>query len=195
MIRVLAILATSVLCASRVSAAEWQFTPTLGVTFNANTSLFPVTLASPKQKSHVDFGATVALLSDSIFGVEGVATYTPSLVESSALVTESNSFALMGNAVVAAPRRWTEYSLRPFVSGGVGLISAHGQDPLSLFTNVNALGWDLGGGAIGFLTQHTGVRLDLRYFSNLQKIQPTVTSPNPHLRYMTFTVGVVIRRR
>ena len=192
--RALALCAACVLCASAASAAEWQFTPTLGVTFRANTSLFPVTLASPKQKSHVDFGGTVALLSDNILGVEAVTTYTPSLVESSALVTESNSFALMGNVVVAAPRRWTEYSLRPFVSGGVGLLSAHGQDPLSLFTNVNTLGWDLGGGAIGFLTQRTGVRIDLRYFSNLQKIQPTATSPNPHLRYMTFSVGVVIRR-
>ena len=184
-----------VLVASAASAAEWQFTPTLGVTFNANASLLPPELASPKQKSRVNFGGTVALLSDNIFGVEGIATYTPSLFQSSALVTESDSFALMGNVVVAAPRRWTEYSLRPFVSGGVGLVAAHGQDPSLFFTNVNAVGWDVGGGAIGFLTQRTGVRLDLRYFSNLQTIQPIAFSSNPHLRYMTFTVGVVIRHR
>ena len=58
-------------------------------------------------------------------------------------------------------------------------------------------GFNIGGGAVGFLSQNTGVRFDLRYYSTLHDTEPipvTLGDAPVHLRYMTFSVGVVIRR-
>jgi hypothetical protein len=61
----------------------------------------------------------------------------------------------------------------------------------------NLAGFNIGGGAVGFFSQNTGVRFDLRYFSTLHETErPGDTAENApvHLRYMTLSVGVVIRR-
>ena len=58
----------------------------------------------------------------------------------------------------------------------------------------NLLGYNAGGGAVGFITDRTGLRFDLRYFSSL-------TSPNEvgiifgasRLHYWTGSVGVVFK--
>ena len=194
MLRLFVLCAACLLGTASAASAEWHFTPMLGATFRANTSLFDV--GKGTQKPHVNFGGSVAVLGEGLVGGEVVTTFTPKFFESNALVTESRAFALMGNVVVAVPRRWTEYSLRPFVSAGLGLLTATATDPLSLAPNINVLGLDIGGGAIGFLTNTTGIRLDLRYYTNLQGINAiTPGGGAAHLRYMTFSVGVVIRRR
>jgi hypothetical protein len=112
-------------------------------------------------------------------------------------VTGSQTMALMGNVVLTTPRRWTEYGLRPFVSGGLGLLRASttyregGPVP---FTS-NLTGFNIGGGAIGFLSQRTGLRFDLRYYANVhQPEQGPIAIGRVHLSYMTASVGVVIRR-
>ena len=193
MLRVVALCAACLLGTASAASAEWHFTPLLGTTFRANTSLWDIGRGT--QKSHVNFGGSVALLGEGLLGVEAIGTFTPTFFESNGLVTGGRAFALMGNVVVAAPRRWTEYSLRPFVSAGVGLLNAHGKDSFSLLAPIDVLGFDIGGGAIGFLTKNTGVRLDLRYYTNLQGIDAITPSGAPaHLRYMTFSAGVVIRK-
>ena len=40
------------------------------------------------------------------------------------------------------------------------------------------LGYNVGGGAVGFLTERTGLRFDLRYFSNLKPTDDTGRSPS-----------------
>lgn len=189
---VLAICAACVLGTATAASAEWHFTPMIGATFRANTSL--VDLDRETQKPHANVGGAVAVLGAGIIGAEGIVVFTPSLFGSGGgLVKSSRSVALMGNVVVAAPKRYTEYSLRPFVSSGIGLLTAHGTDTLDLFApDVNVLGMNVGGGAIGFLTKSTGIRLDLRYYSNLQHFE-SFGLPQ-HLRYMTFSFGVVIRK-
>ncbi len=71
----------------------------------------------------------------------------------------------MGNAVLAAPLSWTGLSLRPYVSGGLGLVRASrtgfAPDPISTSTNLN--GFNIGGGAMGFVRPHAGVKWDVRY--------------------------------
>ena len=102
----------------------------------------------------------------------------------------------MGNLVLTAPRRFTEYTLRPFVSGGVGLLRTglHDQSGL-LGYHANLAGLDIGGGAIGFLTTNVGLRFDVRYFSTLNRTdQAAVSFGKTHLSYMTASVGIVYRR-
>jgi hypothetical protein len=186
------------------AAAEWHFVPNIGWTFEADTSFLDPDQAT--SKSHWTFGGNVTLVGSGIFGVEGLIDWTPGfftndqLAEPARIVTKSHTLAIMGNAVLTTPRNWTEYGLRPFVSGGLGVLGFSRTDANIVFPDKrNFPAFNIGGGAIGFLSKRTGVRFDLRYYSNLTEPAPdepprTSCIGPCHMRYMTFTVGVVIRR-
>lgn len=184
------------LCAAPV-AAEWHFTPFAGVTFKGDTSLL-IDFDSAAAKRHTALGGAVGLLGDGVFGVEAIGLWVPGFFQTGAgtLVEQSRVTSFMGNVVVTAPRRWTEYSLRPFVSGGVGVIQAKSIDANrvrpydSTFKSFN-----VGGGAVGFFSQRTGVRFDLRYYRTMRGLPPELFAVGePRLRYMTASIGVVLRR-
>lgn len=186
------------------AAAEWHFVPNIGWTFQADTSFLDFDQGT--SKAHWTFGGTVTLLGSGIFGVEGMIDWTPGfftnhqIAEPARLVTKSHTLAMMGNAVLTTPRNWTEYGLRPFLSGGLGALGFSRTDANNVSPDERSFpAFNIGGGAIGFLSKRTGVRFDLRYYSNLTEPSPEqnnrISCLGPcHLRYMTFTVGVVIRR-
>lgn len=212
MLKALAVTCVCLLAAPATASAEWHITPMIGLTFAGKT-----TITDPDQgtgKRHPKIAGSVALLGGGLFGVEGIASLTPGFFQSgdesvlfrpgqeTPLVESSRVSTLMGNVIVTAPRRWTEYGLRPFVSGGFGLIRASKLETFDLIsTTVNLFGYNIGGGAIGFLTQRTGVRFDLRYYSTARGTDPVVGADQPpiafgdvHLRFMTASIGIVIRR-
>ena len=177
------------------AAAEWHFTPTIGWTFQADTNVLD--LDQSTSKVHWNFGGTVALLGPGILGVEGMVVWTPGFFSDQVLVKKSQSIAMMGNVVLTTPRDWTEYGLRPFVSGGFGVLGVSFTDTFNVFTDSGKIAaFNIGGGAIGFLSKRTGVRFDLRYYNNLPQSEESCPTSfgRCHLRYMTFTAGVVIRR-
>jgi hypothetical protein len=182
----------------RAAGAEWHLTPTVGLTFAANTSI--VDLDHGTEKVHPHFGGIVSLLGGGVLGIEALIVLTPGFFNGDLdFIKSSRSLALMGNVVLTAPRRWTEYNLRPFVSGGVGLLHISFQEKADVLpVTENLVGFNIGGGAIGFFSPRTGVRFDLRYYSNLYGQSPgegvLLTSDKLHLRYMTASVGVVLRR-
>ncbi len=112
------------------------------------------------------------------------------------LVSKSHALAIMGNAVLTTPRKWTEYGLRPFLSGGFGMLGVSRTEVTNVFSDTRNIGaFNIGGGAIGFLSKNTGLRFDLRYYSGLAgSDQGPVAIGAVHLRYMTASVGVVLRR-
>jgi outer membrane protein with beta-barrel domain len=178
--------------------AEWQFVPLVGLTFHANTNAAPVDQVPIG--THPNFGGAVSLLGGGILGVEGIGVFTPNFKGDDPTLNQvlqsSRTLAVMGNVVLTTPRKWTEYSLRPYFSGGLGVMR------LSVVTVQNALqsttntaGLDLGGGAIGFFTKHTGVRFDLRYYRRLNPGNPQLTTTDePQLSFWVASVGVVFRR-
>jgi hypothetical protein len=201
------------LLAPRAASAEWHFTPLLGVTFGGNTTL--VDLRNGTGRPHLNFGGAVSRFGGGIIGVEGLFSYTRHFFESDiprdpldpVLPEIAKSYALsaMGNVVLTVPKRWTEYFLRPYVSGGFGLMRAVSIDQPespqagSVFPLVsNMPGFNIGGGAIGFLTENTGLRFDFRYHAGLRRDPgrdaENVIGPDLHFRYMTAQIGVVIRR-
>ena len=184
-----------------VAAAEWHFVPNIGWTFQADTSFLD--LDQGTSKVHWTFGGTVTLVGSGIFGAEGMIDWTPGfftnedIADPARNVSKSHTLALMGNAVLTTPRNWTEYGLRPFLSGGFGMLGFSRTEVNNVFPDERKFpAFNIGGGAIGFLSKRTGVRFDLRYYSNLG--EPTAAPESCigtcHLRYMTFTAGVVIRR-
>ena len=207
MLRVFALSCLVLFSLPENAAAEWQLTPFVGLTFRGSTSISDVEIVDGKlasERVHKHFGGSVSFLGGGIFGVETIFTWTPGFFQQGNLdlVEKSRSIAWMGNLVVTTPRRLTEYSLRPFVSGGFGLLKPYVRqtrvsetEPLPA-VDLNLAGYNIGGGAIGFLSQNTGIRFDLRYYST---IKPTdeggvTIETRARLRYMTASVGVVFRR-
>jgi len=189
------------------AAAEWQIVPLVGLTFHATTNTTAVTDITSSADSvgtHPNFGGSFALLGAGVLGVEGIGVFTPNFkanVDSvNRTVNSSRALALMGNVVLTTPRRWTEYSLRPYVSGGFGLMRLSIVDKVGVLDlTPNTVGFDVGGGAIGFFTKHTGMRFDLRYYHRIggdsQSSPPSIlTTGTPTVSFMTLSVGVVIRR-
>lgn len=180
-------------------AAEWHFTPTVGWTFAADTNLSDPDFGT--SKIHWNFGGSVALLGAGILGVEGTVVWTPGFFagDEVLLVRKSHALAMMGNVVLTTPRKWTEYNLRPVLSGGFGFLGVSRTE--NLFPDSwNTPAFNIGGGAIGFFSKRTGVRFDLRYYNSIHRGEdgcPPIGArlpPGCHVRYMTASVGVVIRR-
>jgi hypothetical protein len=193
MLRAIACCCALLALTPRAAAAEWHLTPMVGITFAGNTSFLDFEDAT--DKVHRQFGGAVALLGRGILGAETIVVYTPGFFGTGdlSLAPDNRSFAWVGNVVLTAPQRWTEYGLRPFVSGGLGLLrpSIGGAFPFS----ANVTGYDVGGGAVGFFSKRVGIRFDLRYYSSVRRtdLGPIAIGP-AHLRYMTGSVGIVFRR-
>ena len=199
----------------RAAFAEWHFTPFIGVTFKGNTTIIDPELATGDK--HAALGGTVTRLGAGVLGAEAVFEIIPGFFQGkpgrtdsagspiqSGVIESSRVTALMGNIVLTAPRKYTEYFLRPIVSGGFGLLraartEAPGGQQVDVFPlDANFAGFNIGGGAVGFFSQNTGVRFDLRYVSTLHDTERAGIATNQnepvHLRYMTLSVGLVIRR-
>ncbi|HEX7138739.1 MAG TPA: hypothetical protein VF219_12855, partial [Vicinamibacterales bacterium] len=74
---------------------------------------------------------------------------------------------LTGNVVIAAPRRLTEYVLRPYFVGGAGLMRIHADDYFGSFKVERVRpAFDLGGGVLMFFTNTVGASFEVRRFQN-----------------------------
>ena len=147
------------------ASADWLITPFLGNSFSPETTLLVLEAGAGRKTT---FGASVALLSDAILGVEADFGHSPGFFEGNnplGLVLTSRVTTLTGNVVLAAPLALTRESLRPYFVGGVGVLEARSTHAGGLFpVKRNMYGLDIGGGAIGFFTPRTGVRFDFRRF-------------------------------
>lgn len=189
------------------AAAEWHFTPLVGLSYKGATNIaFDLEFAA--EKTHKNFGGAISLLGDGILGLETIVVWSPGFFENDEaplrFVDQSRAVSVMGNVVLTTPRQWTEYTLRPYFSGGAGLMHATvtqedrlPQGPPFEPFRFNAPGFNLGVGAIGFFSERTGVRFDLRYHSTFRRSADVLpTEPeSSYLRYMTASVGIVWRRR
>ena len=138
--------------------------PFLGTAFAGETTFIDLEQGAGQTK--IAIGASVALLSDGLFGLEADFGHSPRFFKGDLrlLVPNSRVTTLSGNVMVAAPLGLTRESLRPYVVGGLGLMQARAEDAVRLFVlEKDLLGLTLGAGAIGMVTPFTGVRFDLRH--------------------------------
>lgn len=203
-LRILSLIGILVTGVPGTAAADWCLAPFIGRTFQGSTTLIDHEQGVPK--GHWNFGAAVSMLGTGPFGIEGIFVNTLGLFEQEnpptpegPNIVKSRSIALMGNAVLAMPQRRTEFGLRPFISAGIGLLHASSTDFNDLTpVRKNLLGYNIGGGAVGFFTERAGLRFDLRYFGTLkeQEVKPSelvAVAPTITLSYWTAGVGVVFR--
>jgi hypothetical protein len=183
------------------AAAEWQIRPFIGFSFGGATTFVDPDHAIKTQ--NVVMGISGGWLGE-IFGLEADFGRAPgffqtddvrdSVVEQ--LVLTSSVTTLTGTVVVALPRRMAGYGLRPYFSGGAGLmhVDALGKFDIQLHDRtLPAL--NLGGGVTGFLTNRVGLNWDVRRLSTLRGEGETLGGSvgREQLSFWRATMAVALR--
>jgi hypothetical protein len=174
--------------------ADFFVTPFAGIKFAGHASIVELDFGASNTK--FTLGGMAGVLTEGMFGVEADVAYVPRFFERSSgtLVVRSHVFTVMGNVIVAVPRSITGYSLRPFVSGGAGLMHVNIDDVLDVLpVNSNLFGINVGGGVTGPLTAVMDVRLELRWFKSLTSGNETPLLPATALSFWRAAVGITIR--
>ena len=149
------------------ASAEWQLKPLFGGVFGGKTTF--VDLDHAAGDTHMAIGGDGLFLGE-MFGVEADIGRTPSFFRSGErhLVLAGSVTTVTGNFVVALPRKIAQYSLRPYLVGGGGVVRARIQDSIDVLPLSRVLGAvDVGAGATGFLSDRFGVDWQLRYFRSV----------------------------
>jgi opacity protein-like surface antigen len=164
MLKKCAMLAALALVLAPASArADWLFTPNVGAGFGGDAS----------GREHLSWGASIGWMGAGVLGWEADFAFTPEFFEGddddTDLFDSSNVTTFMVNALVGVPVGGTTGGgFRPYFSGGIGLLQSSIEDAESLFEVDNSeFGFNLGGGAMGFMTDHVGFRGDVRYYRAL----------------------------
>jgi hypothetical protein len=155
------------LAAKDAGAADRQIRPFIGVTFAGDTTIVDNEHAAGG--AHTTLGVNAAVLGN-IVGFDVEVARTPGFFQAGDvhLVLSSSVTTVVGDVVIAAPRRLSEYSLRLYFVGGGGIMRVAKIDSLSVFDISDVLpAFDVGGGAVGFLTNEVGVSWELRRFQSV----------------------------
>jgi opacity protein-like surface antigen len=167
--------------------AQGFISPLIGLDFGGDAQCPNLTGCQDKKiNASVSIGAM-----GSVLGFEEEVAYAPDFFGSAAGLS-SSVLTLMSN-VMLVPKIGP---VRPYVEGGIGLIKTHVDlTTTSVFTTSNnGLGWDVGGGVIGFIGEHVGLRGDLRYVHAFQDLTVLgFTLSNSKLNYGRASVGVVLK--
>jgi hypothetical protein len=150
------------------ASADWLFTPNIGGGFGGSAS----------GREHLAWGASFGWMGAGVLGWEADLGYSPEFFEGDDddvdFIDSSNVTTFMGNVLVGVPIGGTAGpGVRPFLVGGLGLMQTNVSDADDLFdVNNDEFGMNIGGGLMGFATDHVGFRGDLRYFRALTDPEP-----------------------
>ena len=177
------------------ASADWLITPFLGTSFAWETTFLIFEEGAGRR---ITLGASVSLLGDGIFGLEAEVGHTPRFFEGNdalGLVLTSRVTTVSGSVIVAAPLALTRESLRPLLVGGLGLMQARSKHAAGLFpVDENLLAVNIGVGAIGFVTERSGLRFDVRRFRAITGTSAPLARPGTsRLSFWRATAGVTIR--
>lgn len=139
--------------------ADWLFTPSIGTTFGADTN----------GREHFTFGTALGWMGGGAFGWEAELAFTPEFFEGNDDDFDfdggSNVVTAMGNVIIGVPiGGQRDAGFRPYLTAGLGMLQAEARSNDDLFRVDNSeFGFNAGVGALGFFSDHIGLRADLRY--------------------------------
>jgi hypothetical protein len=186
------------LLAPRPAAAEWQIRPFIGFTFAGETTYFDPEKAIGTQNAV--FGASGGWLGE-IFGLEVDFGRAPGFFQTDSAPPDvklhtSAVTTLTGNVVIALPARMAGYGLRPYFSGGAGLMHIDTVTQLTIFDLHRTLPTlSLGGGVTGFLSNNVGLNWDVRRLSTIRGEGETLGNSlgREQLSFWRATMAVALR--
>lgn len=178
------IVLATLLCATPERAhADVLLTPYLGMTFGADTT-----------SKQLTYGVSLALLAGGVLGLELDAAVTPNFFDSDRhALADGNVSTVMANLMISAPRSGAR--LRPYVSGGAGILHARATSVGNVFDlDHDQLGVNIGVGATGSPQEHLGVRGDVRYFRSMKDLETGgIDVDLGPLDFWRATLGVTLR--
>jgi opacity protein-like surface antigen len=134
--------------AAQGESGGWFASPFIGATFGGDTT----------RRAPV-YGAAAGWLGHRL-GVEGEIANAPDFFEPTGFLTDRRVTTVMANALYL----FGGGGARPYVAGGAGLVRPHLAEAGDLAVlDVNKFGFNVGGGIIGDISEHAGVRGDVRY--------------------------------
>jgi opacity protein-like surface antigen len=169
MLKKCAFMAALVLALSPAAAhADWLFTPSIGTGFGGSAT----------GSEHLTYGASIGWMGAGVLGWEADLAYTPEFFEGDDddldAFDDNNVTSFMANVIVGVPvGGQTGGGVRPYFSGGAGIMQSNVSSDEELFDiNSNEFGINLGGGVMGFVSDHVGFRGDVRYYRALTDPAP-----------------------
>ena len=180
--------------------AEWQVRPFIGFTFGGATTFVDPEKAIGTKNPVI--GVAGGWLGE-IIGFEAdfgrapgfFQTDEPPAVADVDLRTSAVT-TLTGNVVIALPARMAGYGLRPYFSGGAGLMHIDTVTQLGAFDIHRTLPTlSLGGGVTGFLSNRVGLSWDVRRLNTLRGEGETlgISFGREQLSFWRATMAVALR--
>jgi hypothetical protein len=195
--RVLATVLLVTMVAPPPALAEWQVKPFIGLTFGGSTTL--IDLEQAVGKANPVIGVNGGAIGE-VVGFDVDFGRAPGFFQwghqSDPLLLSSQASTMTWNAVIAMPRRMTQYTLRPYFVGGAGLVHASIEGRLgAVHFSITRPALDFGGGVTGFLTKRAGLSWEIRHFGTIGKGQPTGASllGEERLSFWRATMSVAFR--
>jgi opacity protein-like surface antigen len=158
------IAALSLVLLPGTARTDWLFTPALGSTFGGDTN----------GNEHFTYNLSLGWMGAGIVGWEADFGFTPEFFESDDADFDfdggNNVVSAMGNVLVGIPvGGQTGGGFRPYVAAGIGMLQTEARTNDDLFALDNSeFGFNLGFGAMGFMTDHVGFRGDIRYLRSFE---------------------------
>lgn len=174
-------LAVAVFAAAPAKAsADWLFTPYIGWNWGGSADFTDFAGDFEDEfERQINYGASLAWMGAGALGFEVDFGHSPNFFQNTAgpgdfQWGDSSVTTLMANLTVGAPfGGQSGAGIRPYASGGLGLISSRlSTDDELLKISSDGLGFNVGGGVAGFFTDNVGLRGDVRYFRSLQDNEP-----------------------
>jgi hypothetical protein len=176
------------------ATAAWVASPYVGPTFGVEAGV--ADLGGSLSGQSMAFGGSFGYFGPAGFGLEADFGYSPNFFEGDSFldsVVDSHVTTLMANAVIGGPRRGSS-SLRPYASGGFGLINSRIRDAFNIVgVDENSLGLNVGGGIMGFFSDQVGLRADVRYFRSVRDDQRALGLVTDDLGFWRTSLGVSFR--
>jgi len=148
-------------------------------------------------------GVNAGWMGAGIIGGEADLGWSPSFFGNKTDFGNNSVIDVMGNLIVGVPIGGTHGAgIRPFVSGGVGLIRTQIDGgtfarSFDVSSSNNMFGWNLGGGVMGYFNDHVGLRGDVKYLRSFEDTNTGVTvidlNAPGQFHFWRAAVGVVFR--
>jgi opacity protein-like surface antigen len=154
------------------ASADWLFTPFIGSTFGGSANIGGEGDSFKNEfERKLNYGASLAFVGSGAVGFEFDFGYSPNFFRADTgdsgidFVGDGNVTTAMVNLVVGAPHG----GVRPYVSGGVGLIKSKVDDIGQFFGSIDStdFGFNAGAGLGGFFSENVGLRGDIRFFRSV----------------------------
>jgi hypothetical protein len=179
-----------VLFARPAATADKEIRPFLAVKFGVTNTF--IDFDSNADRPKVLYGVTADVLSD-VFGADVDFSDGPGFYSGASV--SSRVTTLTGNLVVAFPRHLNQYGLRPYITGGGGLLRVRIDDSFNAIPIAEILpAMDVGGGVTGYFTKRVGVSWELRRFQSLRSsTDPGISLGAARLSFWRANMALALR--